>query len=426
MIPHKYHYVKATDAHPFSRQWAASWLYTAFFCKIITTVEDEMKTLIYISFLLMPAFCNADTFLLKDGAKLEGEVTGEMDGTLLVKTKYGPLTINKADIMEQKPALATALPEAAAPAVATSTASPAPAPLPAAPAVEISTAAAPVIDSTASAVTPPAAPAIEVSTPALEISTVGFTFVTVLPNPATRLFLYFENGVCIATETFDAGGALLSADGLIKDGTYTESYPGGALKTVKTISGGKTSGTLKAYYQSGSVQIEAYYLGGAKDGIFKYFAEDGKPLMEAAYINDKLNGWKKEYGPDGAVKNETYYENDRPTELPKMKDTPVETQEQDTMMTAKVTTLARGARYSFELNGKYLGKAVLDKQYNVTSQEGSVPDGSVRIYSAEGKLQKEFVFQKNEIKILRVFEDGGPLKATYTFKDGKATQFALH
>ena len=41
-----------------------------------------------------------------------------------------------------------------------------------------------------------------------------------------------------------------------------------------------------------------------------------------------------------------------------------------------------------------------------------------------GKLQKEFIFKNNEIKILRVFEDGGPLKATYTFKDGKATKFA--
>ena len=120
-----------------------------------------------------------------------------------------------------------------------------------------------------------------------------------MPSSMTRQLVYIESGVAIATETFDAGGALLLAEGAIGDGTYTEYYPEGGLKTVKTMLGGKANGTLKAFFASGALQIEAYYLAGAKEGPFKFYTEDGKPLLEAAYKNDLLNGWKKEYGPDG-------------------------------------------------------------------------------------------------------------------------------
>jgi antitoxin component YwqK of YwqJK toxin-antitoxin module len=344
-----------------------------------------MKTLFLIFTLGFAANSAAETFILKDGARLEGEVTGEMDNTLLVQTKYGSLTINKADVQERVPAQpAPALPPQASTA-----------------AVAVSTAA---------------------SQPAPEPPQVKLTFATVLPSTSSRLLVYSENDVAIATETFSADGALLSLEGAIKDGTYTEYYDQGALKTVKTVRANKTDGTLKTYYPSSAVQVEAYYLGGQREGLFKYFAEDGKPLMEATYRNDRLNGWKKEFDAAGALKSEAYYEDDKPAEAPKAVAPAQPAAETESMVTAKPMKLARGERFSFQLNGKYIGKATLDKDFNIISRDGKIPDGVVKVYSAEGKLQKEFVFEKSAIKTLRVYEDGGPLKGEYSFKDDKAVK----
>lgn len=364
---------------------------SGFFCRIA-----YMKLTLYLVFLLLPGFCRADTFILKDGAKLEGEVTGEMDGALLVKTKYGSLTINKSDIQEQLP---LAVPEIVAPAVAASTEA----------AIGISTALP----------EPVAAPVPEL------------TFRTVLPSTMTRQLVYTQSGVAIATETFDAGGALLLAEGAIVDGTYTEYYPEGGLKTVKTMLSGKANGTLKAFFPSGALQIEAYYLAGAKEGPFKFYTEDGKLLLEAAYKNDKLNGWKKEYGPNGTAVSELYYADDQLSRPPNpqaalvpemVKAAQPVPAEPESQVTVKVTRLARGELFSFRLNGKYIGKLRLDKEFNLISQEGKVPDGTVQVFSEDGGLQKELVFLKKVLVTLRVYEPGGPLKAEYSYVENKAVK----
>lgn len=355
-----------------------------------------MKFLLYSFLIALAPAASADTFVLKDGARLEGEVAGEMNGAVLIKTRYGSLTVNRADITEQKP---SAPAEQPAPAAAPQ---PAPAVSTQAPAVELSTAA-------------PAEPA---PAPAPRL-----TFASIMPSTTTRLLVYYENGVAIATETYDAAGALTLTEGAAKDGTYTEYYPDGGLKTVKSLQGGKTSGTLKAYYPGGKLQIEAYYLGGLKDGPFRYYGEDGAPLMEAAYRGDKLNGWKKEFAPGGAVASQAYYEDDHLADPPKPAAAKAEAEapkEPDSAVTAKGMALARGERFSFQLNGKYIGKATLDRDYNLLAFEGKIPDGTVRVYSAEGKLQKELVFVKNALKALRIYEEGGPLKAEYSYTEDKA------
>jgi antitoxin component YwqK of YwqJK toxin-antitoxin module len=352
-----------------------------------------MKLFIYLTLLLAPGFCQADTFILKDGARIEGDVTGEMDGLVLVQTKYGSLSIKRTDIQEQKKA-------SPSPAVAVSTSAAAQA---------VSTAPAVAVSTAQPAPAEPAAPRL--------------TFATVLPSTSTRLLVYSENGVAIATETLNSAGGQVSLEGAIKDGTYTEYYGNGGLKTVKNISNGKAGGTLKAFYPAGTLQIEAYYLAGAKDGPFKYYAEDGKPLMEASYKNDKLDGWKKEYDDTGAVKAATYYTDDHLAEPPKTKATAVEQpKEIESSVTVKVMDLARGERFTFLLNGKYAGKASLDKAFNIIGLEGELPDGVVKVYTRDGKLQKEFVFEKSAIKELRVYEPGGPLKAAYTYTEDKAVK----
>lgn len=366
-----------------------------------------MKPVIFTLFLLLPAsICRADIFLLKDGAKLEGEVTGELDGALLVKTQYGSLTINKADIVEQKPAPAAA---PAAPAVL---------PVPAVE-VQVSTVIAEVAVSTAAEIQAPALP------PETPESAVPLTFYTVLPDTGTRLLVYAEYGVVIATETFDAEGAPVSLSGVIKNGTYSEYYPDGKLKTVKTVLGGKMSGSLKAYYPTGTLQVDAYYFDGAKEGDFKYFGESGELLMSAVYKNDRLNGWKKEYSPEGTQKSAVYYEEDRAVEPPKPAVEPARSQETESLVSGKSIAVARGELFSFNLNGKYIGKVRLDKDFNLITKEGKMPEGAVKIYGRDGKLQKEIIFKQEELKILRLYGTDGAVRAVYTYHEGKATKFAL-
>lgn len=366
-----------------------------------------MKPTLYVFLLIFPGLCQADTFILKDGARIEGEITGEMDGMALVKTKYGSLTINRADIQEQLP---MAAPEIVAPAAD----------------IQISTSLPAAIAASTKA-------AVEVSTSFPEPVVPPLpklTFQTILPSSMTRQLVYTESGVIIATETFDAGGALLLAEGAIGDGTYTEYYPEGGLKTVKTMQGGKANGTLKAFFPTGALQIEAYYLAGAKEGPFKFYTEDGKLLMEASYKNDLLNGWKKEYGPEGKVISEFYYVDDKLARPPNPQAAPEPAKaapavpaapaEAESQVTVKVTGLARGELYAFRLNGKYIGKLRLDKEFNLISQEGKVPDGTVKVYTEDGRLQKEMVFLKKALIALRVYEPGGPMKAEYTYLENKA------
>lgn len=368
-----------------------------------------MKTAaISLTFLISPAFCAADTFTLKDGTRLEGTVTGELDGSVLIKTAYGSLTINRADITQQVPAAAAEKPAPAETPVSSGPAAAQP------PATEAGAAAG-------EPAAPEAAPAAEEPPPPL-------TFASLPGADGSRLLVYYSSGVAIATETYDAGGALLSLAGTVKNGTYSEYYPDGGLKTVKTMLGNKASGTMKAYYPSGVPQIEAYYFDGAKDGDFKYFGEDGKPLMTAAYKGDKLNGWKREYGPGGALATELYYQDDRPADPPAAAAAAAPAKaapQDDSLVTAKTRRIARGEIFSLNLGGRYIGKLRLDNDFNVIEQDGDIPDGTVKVYGKDGKLQKELVFKKGELKVLRAYEESGAVAGVYTYKEGRALGFAV-
>lgn len=380
-----------------------------------------MRSLLTALLLLAPGLCRADVFILNDGGRIEGEVTGEMEGVVMVKTKYGALTINRSDIREQ---------QAAAPAVA-------PAPVPAAPAVEASTTPAPA---QAVPVSTSAPAPVEISSQApvaLSSATAEagaaatvapppkLTFRTVIVSTSARLLVYSENGVAVATETHSPDGSLAGSEGAAPDGTYTEYYDGGGLKTVRTMMGGKANGTLKAYYPSGALQAEAYYFVGGREGAFKYYTEAGKPLMTAEYKNDRLNGWKKDYGPDGALAGETYYLDGVPAAAPGTQaaaapEAALISAGRDSLVTVRSVRLTRGERFEFRLDGKHLGVARLDKEFNLIELEGRIPDGAIKAYSKDGRLQKEFLFLGRELKGLRVYEDGGPLKAEYTYAKDKA------
>lgn len=352
-----------------------------------------MKSLLFALVIISPAVCMADSFILQDGTRMEGEVTGEMDDTLLVRTRYGSLTIKKADVRERLPSPPEREPE----------------------------------PSTAAVKAEPAAPAaVAAPTP--------LTFVTLSGPSSPRQVVYFENGVAVATETFAADGALQTLEGSIPDGTYTEFYPEGRPRTVKPVLAGKVNGTLKAYYPSGAVQAEAGYLAGEKEGTFSYFTEEGALLMEASYSRGLLNGWKKEFGPDGAVTSRTFYIDNVPGSPPvqtaEAAAAPAAIPETDAagagqaadgqaLVTVTAKRLARGERFSFRLNGKYLGRVQLDGDLNLMKIQGKFPDGTVKAFGKEGQLQKEFVFEHRDLVLLRVYDEAGK-PAEYAYEKDKA------
>lgn len=417
MIPHKYPFVKgpfvAISAIP-GRVYPAA---APAFARII-----HMRPIIaLLLFTACPAA--ADVFVLKDGTRLEGEVAGETAEALQVKTKYGTLTVNSADIQERiaPPPAQPAAPAAELPAVPPAAA----AASTTAVSAEISSAPAPGLVAASTAAASPAAQA--------EISTAG----VVAPPPrltvrseqlpdGTRRLLFSEEGSDVAAETYSQDGTLLTSSGTMADGTYTEYYPDGALKTVRTMMGGKANGTLKAFYPSGALQAEAYYFVGARDGAFKYFTEDGRPLMTAEYKGDRLNGWKRDYGPDGALAGEAYYVDGRPAAPPGAQASTEAAAALagagDSMVTVRATRLARGERFEFRLNGKFAGRLRLDKDYNLQEYAVKLPDGAVKAFSRDGRLEKEFDFANGELAGLRVYDESGLLLAEYAYLKDKAVK----
>lgn len=374
-----------------------------------------MKTFLITALLALPTLANADTFFLKDGTRVEGSVTGTLNGTVLVQTKYGPLTIQLSDIQEQKISDPETGAAAAAPVPSSAPAASAASPSPAAPPQASTGATKPAEQPRSSTAAAPAP---------------GLAFVTLSPSTSTRLQVYLDAGVIIATETFDADGTLLSSAGRIGDGVYTEYYPNGATKTVKAMLNGKADGTLKAYYPSGKLQAEAGYLAGLKNGPLKYYTENGKLLMEASYKADKLDGWKTEYGPDGSAASRTYYSAGRPeAEQPRTPAARPESPAQEaaapqqpaSLVTVQTRRLARGELFTFRLNDKLIGRLTLDEDFNLLRKEGKVPDGTVKVFKKDGTLSRELVFKDNRLLLLRVYGSGAS-PAQYSYSDDKAVK----
>ncbi|HAH30980.1 MAG TPA: hypothetical protein DCL44_01555 [Elusimicrobia bacterium] len=337
------------------------------------------------------ATAHGEIITLKDGTKIEGEITGELDNTSLVKTKYGSLTINNKDILERTPD-----------AVAVSSASDIPA--------ETAISSRSVV----SLSNQPPAPA-------------KFTFKTVKPDTSTVQTLYYEDSVVIATETFPAAGAPPTIEGTVKDGSYREYYDTGALKTIKDMAGGKVAGILKAFFPNGTIQTEAQYSNGILDGPVTIRGENGILQFDQSFKNGTPDGWFRQYDSQGNVKSETLYSDGRVVENPQpveqkieLKKEPVKEPENESVVVAKAQRLARGERFSFYLNNKYIARVYLDKDLNIIGRDGKAPDGAVKVYSKDDKLEKEFVFENNEVTILRVYDPGGELKAEYGYKEDKA------
>ncbi|MCK4935820.1 MAG: toxin-antitoxin system YwqK family antitoxin [Elusimicrobiales bacterium] len=339
-----------------------------------------MKLIIAILILSLSVSAHADILLMKDGTQIKGTIVGEMDSILNIKTKYGNLNIDKKDIFKITKDKQ----------------------------IKISTKKSPV--------------KIKKLSP-------KYTFKTISESTSSIKKIYMKNGAPMATETFNDKEELIKIEGAIEDATYREYYSNGSIKTEKTIINGKESGSLKIYYPNGNLQSKAYYVNGKLNGTVKIFNENEKLLFEQNFKNSILNGFFKEYDEDGNVKSELFYINGnivaKPKETKKLEKT-VEAKKNktndsdiNTLITVKIRKLARGERFSFYMNNKYIGKILLDNNYNILSQSGKIPDGTIQAYSKKGRLEKEFVFTDREITLLKVYIMG-ELKTQYTYKENQS------
>ncbi|KAF0126002.1 MAG: hypothetical protein FD189_1777 [Elusimicrobia bacterium] len=357
-----------------------------------------MKKLSLLIIALFAAPAAADTILLKDGTRLEGVIEGEMDDTSLIRTRYGTLTVKKADIQEILPEEKPAQPAPSPAEVAASTEAP----------VTVSTAAAAAEHP---AVT--AAPAM--------------TFTAVSVGTSSVRKIYSENGVVTATQTWSSSGEFLSSEGTLQDGVWKELYPDGKVKTEKAVLGGSYNGPLRTFYPSGALQTEANYLAGRLNGPMITYTEDASPLFEQNFVNGRLHGLVREFNPDASVKSETLYADGSPVASQAPAPAPASPASviaqaaaatpPPSAYTVKLQSLARGERYAFYYENRYRGHVILDSSFNLTSLSGSLPDGSAVFYGPGGSPEKEFVFSGGGLAELKVF---GPGAAAYRYEKDKA------
>ena len=76
-----------------------------------------------------------------------------------------------------------------------------------------------------------------------------------------------------------------------RDGTFTEYYSDGAVKSEKTFTNGKLNGMLKTYFTNGKPEVEQGYKNGVEDGIERrWHWETGKLIVDAKYADGRPDG----------------------------------------------------------------------------------------------------------------------------------------
>lgn len=338
--------------------------------------------------LFSPAPVFSETIILKDGSKMDGEFEGVMEGVYMVRTRYGLLNVKKEDILTpQNITLKT----------------------------EETPAEEPVQVSTEEAKTDPGLN---------EMAETVYEYKIYADTEVVKK-IFFENGITVATQTFNLKNELVSSEGTVKDAKYSEYYPDGKLKAEKEFSGGRESGAAKIFYPSGTLQSRAGYNNGLLDGPVFIYSPEGQLIFEQNYKDGILDGWSREYDPAGGIKKQTLYAAGVPSVPAEAKTAAVAGQEptkkkiflDDSSITAKKIKQARGEKYIVYFEKKQKAVLTIDKDLNILSKSGNLPDGTLKIITTEDTLEKEFVFKGNRIEKLRLFNPDGSEKANYSYDE---------
>jgi len=273
----------------------------------------------------------SQTVVMKDGTKLEASKIVEDGGNLNVQTKYGTLSVSKAEV-DNLGALG--------------------------------------FNSGATAAGP---------------RTNGQEFVSeLLPEGIVKMD-YYLNREKIGSQLYTNSGSLLKSEGKIGDGEYKEFYSDGKVKKEKMLIDGQNNGAFKTYYPTGVLQSEAYFIGGKITGGHKIYSASGKIFSERNYIDGVLNGYSREYDENGVLKSQVQYVNGEPRapgEVLAPRQVPVA----EAAPASSIEVLGKSdKRNSFFLEGEIFTVGGADKEWKQNVKDAVLYLGSVYDY-ARGEI----------------------------------------
>ncbi|MFH1619295.1 MAG: hypothetical protein ABIG11_05255 [bacterium] len=319
--------------------------------------------------------CAAEIFTLKDGTKITGAIKGSSEAGLEIETRYGVMTVERAKIAS----VSFARPGETVPETTQ-------------------------------------AEKLQEPAPAVQEEQKEITLKTIKVSTDITHRVYMADGKEVAKETVNKDGNVISKTGEIPDGVVRERYDNGRLKSEKTFKSGAAEGPAKGYFPDGKkIQTSAFYKNNKPEGVLKIYGDSGNLLYEQNFKDGLLDGFFREYDDMGMLRTEIFYREGQIAEKPSSPAKPAV--QQDLLpaiegLTVKTKKLARGIKYTFYLNNKYIASQVLDKKGNVINRNGKVPDGLARTYFKDGMAEWELTFLNGKLEgALRRFYESGKLKS---------------
>ena len=328
--------------------------------------------LFLLLFLCFDIYC--EKIAMKDGTVIYGDFEGEIDDHLIIRTKYGVLSVPRSEILDD-----------------------------------------------ADSINIPESVNLRIS---VEKSTEGYV----------RRF--YEGGVLKGTQVLSEGGVIISSDGYIPDGVYYEYGEGGNIISERMIKNGVENGPLIEFYEDGRIKARIDYHNGKAHGKAIFYTMDSKPMLEQTYSNGVLDGFSIEYDIEGNVKAKVLYSNGKLVDsiVKVEKDVKEETKQPEGLkassavdkvdikpdISTRVVKIARGKKVFVYVKNRYFGSFIYDKNYNIIDITGRIPDDIIDVSDDNKRLR--FEFSSNWPISAVLIENGVEVKKLYYSEDGKAVE----
>ncbi len=138
-----------------------------------------------------------------------------------------------------------------------------------------------------------------------------------------------------------------------KNGYYRMYHENGQIALEMFYKNDKLHGEVKSFYPNGQIESYAKAEGDLYVGPFQYWFINGNLKQEGVYVNDKIEGDLKTYYPNGQLKEIVFFSNS-----------------------------VENGPYTF-----YYQDGQLKEEGHFLN--GPIPDGLIKEYNAEGKLQRK-------------------------------------
>jgi len=126
-------------------------------------------------------------------------------------------------------------------------------------------------------------------------------------NTAAALLLLMVLGGCTSKQTITINQVAFTYEGNDEQGTATNTYPEGQLKSYAELKNGLLDGKFASYAPNGKEKATYYYKNGKMEGPYKIYYPSGKIYEEGYCRNDAKDGLCVRYNIDGTKNAELLY-----------------------------------------------------------------------------------------------------------------------